>query len=330
MTRTIHSFFDPLVARWFTETFGTPTRVQSEAWQAIAGGGHVLLTAPTGSGKTLAAFLWALDRLMAGHWTGGCTRVVYVSPLKALNNDVQRNLIIPLQALRLFSEQNGRPFHRIGVATRSGDTTPAERRRLLRQPPEILITTPESLNLLLSSAGGRSTLTVVKTVILDEVHAILGSRRGTYLMTAVERLTRLSGEFQRIALSATVRPMETALRFVGGYRLGGPPSQPQYVPREVAAIVAEPVKDYALQVRQPETSVQLGDPQAFWVPYAGQIKTHVRANQTTLVFTNSRQLCEKLTLLLNRGEKELLAYSHHGSLSREIRTVVEKNLKTAL
>jgi len=327
MTLSIPTIFHPLTRRWFMDTFGAPTMVQDRAWQAIAGGGHVLLSAPTGSGKTLAAFLWALDQLIARRWSGGCTRVVYVSPLKALNNDIRRNLLVPLQALDRLFQQNGEVRPRIGVATRSGDTSPAERRRMLRQPPEILITTPESLNLLLSSAGGRSALTAVKTVILDEVHAILGSRRGTYLMTAVERLTRLNGEFQRIALSATVRPMDAAARFVGGYRLEGTPSQPHYVPREVAAIAAEPVKNYALQVRLPEAPEQLGEPRAFWAPYAEQIKAHVLANQATLVFTNSRQLCEKLTLLLNQGQRELLAYSHHGSLSREIRSTVEKNLK---
>ena len=135
MTQSIPSLFHPLVARWFMDTFGTPTRIQDRAWQAIAGGGHVLLTAPTGSGKTLAAFLWALDQLVAERWSGGCTRVIYVSPLKALNNDIRRNLLVPLQGLRGLFGQNERPFPRIEVATRSGDTPPAERRRMLRQPP---------------------------------------------------------------------------------------------------------------------------------------------------------------------------------------------------
>jgi len=231
MTQSIPSIFHPLVARWFLQTFGTPTQVQGRTWQAITAGGHVLLTAPTGSGKTLAAFMWALDQLIAQRWPGGYTRVVYISPLKALNNDIRRNLLEPLKALRGLFEQDGRLFPRIEVATRSGDTTQAERRRMLRKPPEILITTPESINLLLSSAGGRAVLTTVKTVILDEVHAIMGSRRGTYLMTAIERLARLSGEFQRIALSATIRPLAAATRFVGGYRLHDRSFQPQYVPR---------------------------------------------------------------------------------------------------
>jgi ATP-dependent helicase Lhr and Lhr-like helicase len=331
MAQSLTMLFHPVVARWFDERYGSPTAVQVQAWQAIAGGGHVLLTAPTGSGKTLAAFLWGLDGLITGRLTGGSTRLLYVSPLKALNNDVRRNLLTPLKALRGLFEQGGLPFPRIAVATRSGDTTQAERRRMLRQPPEILITTPESLNLLLSSAGGRAGLTGIRSVILDEVHAILGSRRGTYLMTAVERLTRLSGEFQRIALSATVRPLEVAARFVGGYLADGPSHGPQYAPRPVTVIAPRAVKPYTLQVRQPEAPDEPdADPQAFWVPYARQIKSHVQANQATLIFTNSRQLCEKLTLLLNTGEKQRLAYSHHGSLSREIRRAVEKNLKAGL
>jgi ATP-dependent Lhr-like helicase len=331
MKQPLTSLFEPLVARWFNDTYGAATEVQTRAWEAIAGGGHVLLTAPTGSGKTLAAFLWGLDGLIAGRWAGDCTRLLYVSPLKALNNDVRRNLLAPLQALRGLFERKGRFFPRIAVATRSGDTTQAERRRMLRQPPEILITTPESLNLLLSSAGGRAALTGVRTVILDEVHALLGSRRGTYLMTAVERLTRLSGEFQRIALSATVQPLETAARFVGGYSLQGSAGGPGYTPRPVAVIAPEAAKAYALHVRLPEeTDAAEADPKAFWVPYAQRIKASVQANQATLIFTNSRQLCEKMTLLLNAGEGQRLAYSHHGSLSREIRRAVEKNLKAGL
>jgi ATP-dependent Lhr-like helicase len=331
MVQTPASQFHPLVARWFGETYGSATEVQARAWRAVADGAHVLLTAPTGSGKTLAAFLWGVDGLITGRWTGGCTRLLYVSPLKALNNDIRRNLLAPLRALRGLFEKDGQSFPRIVVATRSGDTTQAERRRMLRQPPEILITTPESLNLLLSSAGGRAALTGIRSVILDEVHAILGSRRGTYLMTAVERLTRLSGEFQRIALSATVRPLETAARFVGGYFPEGSTSGKGGLARPVTVIEQKTAKAYALHVRLPESpeSVET-DPKAFWVPYAQQIKASVRDNHATLVFTNSRQLCEKMTLLLNSEEKERLAYSHHGSLSREIRRAVEKNLKAGL
>jgi ATP-dependent helicase Lhr and Lhr-like helicase len=323
--------FDPLTAEWFSRRFGAATDIQVQAWQAIAHGEHLLMAAPTGSGKTLAAFLWALDRLIAGAWPLGATRVLYVSPLKALNNDIRRNLLVPLQELKALFERRSRDFPEIQVRTRSGDTAPAERRRLLRRPPEILITTPESLNLMLSSAGGLSTLGSLRTVILDEIHAVLASRRGTLLITAVERLTRLSGEFQRIALSATLNPMESAARFVGGSRCEGPPDSPRYVPRAVTAITAPSGKEYALSIHQPDLAAAGEEGRDYWLPFAEAITARIQANRATLIFTNSRRLCEKLTFLINHNapgqEQGLLAYAHHGSLSREIRAEVEKNLK---
>lgn len=283
----------------------------------------------------MAAFLWALNQLICGQWSPGRTRVLYVSPLKALNNDIRRNLLEPMAALEDLFENMGRPFPPIQVSTRSGDTTSAERRRMLRQPPEILITTPESLNLLLSSAGGRSMLTGIKTVILDEVHSIIDSRRGTFLMTAVERLVLLSGEFQRIALSATIHPMDLAAAFVGGYELQGAPSAPQYVQRRVHTVSSLMSKSYHLSVIMPEPPQSSGDPKEFWKTYADRFRERIRNNQSTLIFTNNRALCEKLTYLINystgrdiEGDPNgLWAYSHHGSLSREIRTEVEQQLK---
>lgn len=289
------------------------------------------MTAPTGSGKTMAAFLWSLNQLICGQWSRGRTRVLYVSPLKALNNDIQRNLLDPMAALKNLFETRSRPFPPIQARTRSGDTSSAERRRMLRQPPEILITTPESLNLLLSSAGGRSMLTGLKTVILDEVHSIIDSRRGTFLMTAVERLVLLSGEFQRIALSATIRPMELAADFVGGFELKGSPIAPRYVPRRVLTVSSSMPKSHALQVLLPKAPETGGDPGEFWKTYTDHFRERISANRSTLIFTNNRALCEKLTYLINRGSPDgdngLLAYSHHGSLAREIRTEVEEHLK---
>ena len=200
------SLFHPLIRQWFLEKYGRATDIQEKTWPVVASGGHVLVTAPTGCGKTLAAFLWGLNQLITGVWTGGLVRVLYVSPLKALNNDVQRNLLEPLAELSKFFSNAGVPFPPISVMTRSGDTPGEERRKMVRRPPEVLITTPESLNLLLSSRSGRSLLTGVATVILDEIHAVAGTKRGTHLITAVDRLVPLSGEFQRIALSATVNP----------------------------------------------------------------------------------------------------------------------------
>jgi ATP-dependent Lhr-like helicase len=181
--------------------------VQEKAWPEIAQNRHVLVTAPTGCGKTLAAFLWAINQLITGAWPSGKVRVLYVSPLKALNNDVQRNLLKPLFELRELFSKAGERFPDISVLTRSGDTPAEERRRMVRRPPEILITTPESLNLLLSSRSGRSLLDGIATVVLDEIHAVAGTKRGTHLITAVDRLVPLCGEFQRIALSATINPL---------------------------------------------------------------------------------------------------------------------------
>ena len=231
------ALFDPLIAEWFSATIGAPTPLQTRTWTRIADGDHLLITAPTGSGKTLAACLWAINQLVRQRWGRGRPRVLYVSPLKALNEDIRRNLMEPIRGLSTKFKAAGVAFPALNVATRSGDTTSAERRRMLRQPPEILVTTPESLNLLLSSRGGRTLLDGLQTVILDELHAVLGTKRGTHLITAVERLVALSGEFQRIGLSATVRPLVVAAQLLGGYRLeaqlhsqgSGKPLEPRFI-----------------------------------------------------------------------------------------------------
>jgi ATP-dependent Lhr-like helicase len=224
--------FHPLVSEWFIGQYGRPTDVQSKAWPVIAQGEHVLITAPTGSGKTLTAFLWSLNQLISDQKLRGTTRVLYVSPLKALNNDIQRNLLTPLEELEQVFHAREMDFPAIRVRTRSGDTPQSERRRMLRHPPEILITTPESLNLMLSSMGGRSMLGQVDTVILDEIHALISEKRGTYLMTAVDRLVLLAGDFQRMGLSATIKPLDVVAEFIGGYRIEKRTVKIGYVPRK--------------------------------------------------------------------------------------------------
>ncbi|MDR3555840.1 MAG: DEAD/DEAH box helicase [Syntrophobacteraceae bacterium] len=319
--RSVLDNFHPLVATWFAESIGTPTEVQSLAWRQIVAGDHVLITAPTGSGKTMAAFLWAVNGLITGKWPPGQVSVLYVSPLKALNNDIRRNLTKPLSELKTVFARSGAHLPPIQVAVRSGDTPQAERRSMLRNPPEILITTPESLNLLLSSHGGRSILANIRTVIMDEIHAVVGDKRGVHLITAVDRLVSLCGEFQRIALSATVRPLETVARFVGGF------SAADYSARPVRIVSSAMRKDYRLAVRYPEEWSEMGAPEAFWRPYVRAIKEIISRNRSTLIFANSRRLCEKITYLLNVDESVPLAYAHHGSLAREIRTEVERKLK---
>ncbi len=324
---SILSRFHPNIARWFLENVGQPTGVQEESWQRISDGEHVLITAPTGSGKTLAAFLWSINQLVTGQFSTGHTSILYVSPLKALNNDVQRNLLEPLDELREVFRMSETTFPGISVLTRSGDTPQSERHRMQRHPPEILITTPESLNLMLSSAGGRSILTGLSTVILDEVHGVFGNKRGVHLITAVERLTLLSGEFQRIALSATIRPLETVAEFIGGFRVEGNDHSPVYTPRPVSIVHSDTTKEYSIKVRFPEKAEEQAEQDSIWEPLARQFKKIIGKNQSTLFFANSRRLCERLALKLNEGEGTPIAYVHHGSLSREIRTEVERKLR---
>ena len=332
--RTVLSLFHPLIARWFGERIGQPTDVQQRAWPKIARGEHLLITAPTGSGKTLTAFLWALNQLITGKWlTRGRllstrqTSVLYVSPLRALNYDIQRNLLGPLEELQDLFEKEGEKFPDIRVLTRSGDTPQPERRQMLRNPPAILITTPESLNLLLSSKGGRSILTGLSTVILDEIHAVVGTKRGVYLMTAVDRLVRLCGEFQRISLSATIQPLGMVADFVGGFKISGEPGPTHYTPRPVTIVSSEVRKGYRLHVSFPQKARTPGHESSVWDSLVENLKKIIARNRSTLIFVNSRRLCEMLTLRINQDEEAPIAYAHHGSLSLEIRTEVERRLK---
>ncbi len=324
--------FSPVVREWFAACFGAPTAIQRLAWPVIARGEHLLASAPTGTGKTLTGFLWPLDRLLSGAWPAGQLRVLYVSPLKALNADIERNLREPLAGLTSAFAAAGDEPPAVRVGVRSGDTPPGERAKQRRRPPEILITTPESLNLLLLSRDAARFFGGLRLVLLDEIHAVAGTKRGTHLMTAVERLTRHAGEFQRVALSATVRPIERVAHFVGGWRRAGGGADAGYEARPVRTLVAAATKRYALEVRSPlaspapeESERRLAD--AFWRELAEQLVRRIRTHRSTLVFTNSRRMAEKLTRFLNESAGSELAWSHHGSLSREIRAAVEARLK---
>ena len=336
------SLFHPLCASWFAENLGEPSDIQAQSWPVIAAGKNALIIAPTGSGKTMAAFFHGLNRLIRGELPRGAVSLLYVSPLKALNNDVRRNLTAPLEGLSRVFADAGTPFAPIHVMTRSGDTPQSERRRMLRHPPEILITTPESLNLLLSSQSGRGLLSTVRAVILDEIHAVLGEKRGTHLITAVDRLVPLCGEFQRLALSATVKPEDEAAAFVAGRRMEGPPDNPVYRPRDMAVIHSYAKKRYDARVEYPEEAAGR-DPATtpVWGPLAREFRKRIAKNRTTLFFVNDRRLCERLAHAVNNisGEKETpgrdpseprarLVYAHHGSLSRELRESVEEKLKS--
>ena len=295
---------------WFERTFDAPTPAQAQGWPVIAAGGNTLIQAPTGSGKTLAAFLYAIDRLTPAPEAG--LRVLYVSPLKALNYDVERNLRGPLAGLQ----------SQLRVAVRTGDTPQKERAAMLREPPDILITTPESLFLLLTSRA-RELLRSVDTVILDEVHAVAGTKRGAHLALSLERLQRLvEHPVQRIALSATQRPLEEIGRFVSG----GRPIElvDAGVAKQLDVQVVVPVED----MREPGTSREEGyDAHSIWPSIYPALLELVRAHRSTIVFVNNRRLAERLALRLNEAAEEEIARAHHGSLAREQRVLIEEELK---
>jgi len=336
--------FSPAVRAWFESAFERPTPAQSGGWAEIAAGRHTLIHAPTGSGKTLAAFLWCLDRLVRDpspeptRADPGTVRVLYVSPLKALTYDVERNLRAPLHGISLAANRLGEPEPRISIGSRTGDTSQEARRDLTKRPPDILVTTPESLYLLLTS-GARETLRGVETVILDEVHAIAGTKRGAHLALSLERLERLrpatAAPLQRIGLSATQRPLETIARFLGGAGPG----------RDVAIVDAGSRKPLELQVivpvedmsrlgevlpaeEQPGGPVGRGDMRnSIWPAIHPRLLELIRAHHSTIVFTNSRRLAERLAQRLNELAGEELVRAHHGSIAREQRLQIEEDLK---
>tara|TARA_Y100001937_G_scaffold11083_3_gene13663 strand:- start:55683 stop:59054 length:3372 start_codon:yes stop_codon:yes gene_type:complete len=329
--------FHPLVWTWFQKEYGSPTQIQSRSWPLIQSGQNVLITAPTGSGKTLTAFLSALNSIIAGSLAVGQMRILYVSPLKALNNDIQRNLLSPLEGLKQSFVQHGLDFPSVQVSVRSGDTPDSERRSMIRNPPEILITTPESLNILLTSPNGKRMFSGLSVVILDEIHAVGATRRGAHLMTAVERLELLAPGFQRIAISATVRPPERIAAFVGGYSLLAQGAAKSYAPRPVAVVQSAETRHYELEVDFTLAARLKGLPESrpdqewpedlLFGSVVERLREVIQQNRSTLIFANSRRMAEKISMLINEGQPELMAYCHHGALSREIRSAVETNLK---
>ena len=331
--------FSPVARAWFEAAFAAPTSAQEQGWEAISKGDHTLILAPTGSGKTLAAFLWTLDRLITEPAANTC-RVLYVSPLKALTYDVERNLRAPLAGMALEAERRGLPVPAVRVGTRTGDTPASDRRDLVRHPPDILITTPESLYLLLTSQA-REMLRTVEHVIVDEIHSVAGTKRGAHLALSLERLERLTERPpQRIGLSATQRPLDEVARFLGG-RAGGRPRPVTVVdagvrkPLELQVIV--PVEDMA-ELGKP---INDGDGELLSGPAAGNPEARhsiwpamhpvlldlIRSHRSTLIFVNSRRLAERLAARLNELAGEDLVRAHHGSVAREQRLEIEDALK---
>ncbi|HEX2959253.1 MAG TPA: DEAD/DEAH box helicase [Chitinispirillaceae bacterium] len=328
--KNILSPFHPLIQHWFESRFQTPTDIQSKAWPVISQGEHALVCAPTGTGKTLTAFLWAINQLITGQWEEGQTHVLYISPLKALNTDIKENLLVPLKEIRHLFTEHGQQFPSVRIITRSGDTPLAERRAMIQRPPSILITTPESLNLIISSPRARSILKDLKTVILDEVHAVAHDKRGALLSLSIERCVRLSGEFQRIALSATIRPAEVAARFAGGYKLVmDKTGAAVYEPRLVHILISDQQKQVHLSVKGlHHDKMTIGETDTVWRSLAAQCDEIILRNRATLIFVNNRRLAERIVLYINNLHETPCVYSHHGSLSRELRQEVEHRLKS--
>lgn len=338
------SFRHPAVRAWFESAFAAPTMCQARAWARIRDGDHTLIAAPTGSGKTLAAFLSILDELAEESRSGtldDAIRVIYVSPLKALSYDIERNLETPLRGIEAEAERLGEPPVAIRTAVRTGDTPAAARQAMLRHPPHILVTTPESLYLLLTSESGRTALAArAHTVIVDEIHALAGNKRGAHLALTLERLEALRAEaagsghggaapprLRRIGLSATQRPMDLIARFlIGG---GGDEDDNANAPEPRCAIIDEGFqreRDLALELpSSPLTPVMANE---VWDEVYDRIATLAREHRTTLVFANTRRLAERAARALAErlGENEVT--SHHGSLSRERRTAAEQRLKS--
>src|SRR5687768_641620 len=314
--------FHPLVARWFTETLGAPTAAQQRGWAAIRDGRHTLVAAPTGSGKTLAAFLTAIDDLVQEGLTHPLpdeVRVLYVSPLKALSADIHKNLAEPRQGIRDLAAAMGIDAPSVTAAVRTGDTTPAARAAMLRTPPHILVTTPESLFLLLTSARSRQMLKTVRTVIVDEIHAVIGTRRGAHLALSLERLQHVAdAPLLRIGLSATQKPVDEVARFLVGSDAS----------RGACAIVDEGHRrniDLAIEI--PGSALAAVMAHEVWEEYYNRLAALIAEHKTTLVFVNTRRLAERVARHLSERLGEDAVTAHHGSLSKETRLDAESRLK---
>src|SRR5215470_7975572 len=311
--------FHPLVQRWFASTLGEPSEPQSQGWPRILAGEDVLIAAPTGSGKTLSAFLAALDRLLRLALEGQLedrTSVVYVSPLKALGNDVQKNLVAPLQAIYALAAADGLFPEPIRVQVRTGDTPASERAQMLRRPPHVLITTPESLYLVLTAARGRETLRHVETVIVDEIHALARDKRGSHLALSLERLKALVRRRpQLIGLSATQKPVETFASFLTGR------------PEGCSMVQVGHLRKWELSLETPEDDLSAVATHEMWGQIYDRLVQLTAEHRTTLIFTNTRKLAERVAHDLGARLGPGTVSAHHGSMARELRLAAEEKLK---
>ncbi|HVY55476.1 MAG TPA: DEAD/DEAH box helicase, partial [Thermodesulfobacteriota bacterium] len=319
--------FHDSVAEWFKKEFDAPTEIQEKAWPEIKKRKNTLISAPTGSGKTLAAFLSAIDDLVKAALDGSLpdkTQIVYVSPLKALSNDIEKNLQRPLKGIEEELAKAGFPEIGIRAQVRTGDTPASARTRMTKTPPHILITTPESLYLILTSKNGREMLSEVHTLIVDEVHALVGSKRGSHLALSVERLESLvSGELVRIGLSATQKPIETTARFLVGAGREAENGAPGCT---VIDTGHRRELDLSLEIpRSPLTAVMSNE---VWEEIYERLEELIKSHKTTLIFVNTRRLSERMTHNLTERFGANVIAAHHGSISKELRLDAEQRLKS--
>ena len=315
------SRFHPVVQRWFTETLGRPTAAQSAGWSAILEGRHTLIAAPTGSGKTLAAFLAAIDELFVEGLRSPLpdeVRVVYVSPLKALSTDIHKNLAEPCAGIGKLAEELGLGTPKITAAVRTGDTTATQRAAMLKTPPHILVTTPESLYLLVTAERSRNLLRSVRTVIVDEIHALIGSRRGAHLALTLERLQHIADRpLLRLGLSATQKPIEEVARYLAGTRSG-----------DVAIVDEGHHRAMDLSLEVPRSRLDAVMSHEVWDEYYTRLTELIAEHRTTLVFVNTRKMAERVARHLTERLGEEAVTAHHGSLSKEKRLDAETRLKS--
>src|SRR5438067_4903088 len=318
--------FHPVVASWFEQKFGSPTDPQERGWPAIQSGGHTLIAAPTGSGKTLAAFLASLDALFRTGLEGKLkdeTHVLYVSPLKALSNDIHKNLEEPLAGIRdALRRTEGRDIE-VRAEVRTGDTPAAKRLAIAKKPPHILVTTPGSFYLLLTSQSGRKMLAAARTLIVDEIHAVVGNRRGSHLALSMERLQALvKGPLQRIGLSATQKPITEVARFLIGTRGLDEAGNPR-----CAIIDSGHSRKMDLTIELPGSPLEAVMSNEVWAEIYHRLADLIEAHRTTLVFVNTRRLAERVTHHLSERLGQDKVTSHHGSLSARLRLDAENRLK---
>jgi len=317
--------FHPAVAAWFAKTFRAPTAAQAGAWPAIKAGRHTLIAAPTGSGKTLSAFMAALDDLVRQGLEGtltDATQVVYVSPLKALSNDIHRNLETPLEGIRSELKRRGLPDVEIRTWVRTGDTGLAERARMHRRPPHIIVTTPESLYVLLGSESGRNMLATTRSVIVDEIHALAPNKRGAHLAMSLERLSALCGDrLLRIGLSATQNPISAVASLLVGAAPDGMPAG------DVAIIDAGHQRARDLRIETPDSPLEAVMSNEVWTQVYGRLAELIESHRTTLVFVNTRRMAERVARELSERLGDEAVTAHHGSMAKERRLAAEQRLK---